>query len=216
MDRQPTERMCRQRFGTMNRWLAAAILLVAMAERTPANPPILFRDATSDDLEALVDLVESAYRGERSRSGWTSEADLIGGQRIDSAMMAAALRDRAAQILVAELDDRLVGCCEVRRTDEHDVASFGMFAVDPTRQGRGLGHRILDAAEQVVGARWSVGRVRLTVVEQRPELIAWYERRGYVRTGATEPFPYGDPRFGVPRRDDLVFAVLEKRLGAAP
>ena len=52
----------------------------------------------------------------------------------------------------------------------------------------------------------------LTVIGCRDELIAFYERRGYVRTGVTNPFPYGNPRYGEPRRDDLRFEILEKDL----
>lgn len=232
MGGEATQRLCPGRFGRMNRTLPGRSgneptagrcaarsdggnTAADMAERAPANTPMRFRDAELHDLGALVDLVESAYRGERSRSGWTSEADLIGGQRIDVAMMSAALRDPGSRILVVELDDQPVGCCELRRADRGDAASLGMFAVDPTRQDRGLGRRILDAAEQIVAREWNIDRLRLTVVEQRAELISWYERRGYEHTGATEPFPYGDRRFGVPRRDDLVFVVLEKRLGRA-
>ena len=57
---------------------------------------------------------------------------------------------------------------------------------------------------------WMLAALRMTVIDVRDELIAWYERRGYRRTGIRKPFPYGDTRFGVPRRDDLRFEVLEK------
>lgn len=174
-----------------------------------------FRTATERDVDTLVDLVESAYRGDRSRQGWCTEADVIDGQRVDAEMLRTTLTDDEAIILLLEQDDRTVACCELRRIDD-DVAALGMFAVDPTSQAGGLGRRVLDAGEQLAVERWGVGRMRLTVIDIRTTLIEWYERRGYCRTGEHQPFPYGDDRFGVPRRDDLRFAVLEKRLPLTP
>jgi ribosomal protein S18 acetylase RimI-like enzyme len=169
-----------------------------------------FRTATRDDIDMLVDLVDAAYRGERSRAGWTHEADLLGGQRVDVDMVAASLADPAVVVLLLTDEDRLLACCELRR--DADAAALGMFAVDPSRQAGGLGRRVLAEAERVVTDRWGATRIRLSVIDTRTELIGWYERRGYRRTGATAPFPYGDERFGVPLRDDLRFAVLDKRL----
>jgi ribosomal protein S18 acetylase RimI-like enzyme len=85
-----------------------------------------------------------------------------------------------------------------------------MLTIEPTLQASGLGRGLLAAAEEFVHDRWQVSRMVMTVIEQRPELIAWYERRGYRRTGETAPFPYGDPRFGEPKRPDLRFVVLAR------
>ena len=87
---------------------------------------------------------------------------------------------------------------------------FGMFAVDPDQQNGGLGKAVLAEAERIAREQWQCHAMRMTVIEQRAELIAWYERRGYRRTGECQPFPYGDERFGIPRRDDLRFEVLVK------
>jgi ribosomal protein S18 acetylase RimI-like enzyme len=87
-----------------------------------------------------------------------------------------------------------------------------MFAVSPALQGGGIGKTILAEAERQVRDRWGASRMEMTVLTQRADLIGWYERRGYARTGATEPFPYGDERFGLPRRPDLLFEVLAKAL----
>jgi ribosomal protein S18 acetylase RimI-like enzyme len=88
-----------------------------------------------------------------------------------------------------------------------------MFAVTPTGQGRGRGRAIVREAERVAGEEWGAARLRMTVISQRHELIAWYERLGYRLTGETEPFPYGNERFGIPTRPDLAFVVLAKSLG---
>ncbi len=170
-----------------------------------------FRIADERDVDELVELVERAYRGESSRAGWCTEADLLAGQRVDHDMMRAALGDDDVVVLVLSDDDGAVACCELRRLDD-DRASLGMFAVDPGRQAGGLGRSVLEHAEGLVAQRWSVGRLELTVIDVRRSLIEWYERRGFERTGERRPFPYGDERFGVPQVDDLRFVVLEKRL----
>jgi GNAT superfamily N-acetyltransferase len=89
-----------------------------------------------------------------------------------------------------------------------------MFAVRPRHQSGGLGRAILEHAEALARAEWSAERIEMTVIRQRHDLIAWYERVGYAPTGATEAFPYGDERFGLPRRPDLEFVVLAKSLAA--
>lgn len=180
-----------------------------------------FRPAGPEDVGVVVEIVQSAYRGDASRAGWTTEADLIDGQRVDVAMVAELLGDGEAVVLLAELDLTPVACCELRHVAGAAVATLGMFAVRPTEQGAGLGRAVLAEAESLVRTRWGVGRLRLSVIDVRRDLIDWYLRRGFHPTGATAPFPYGDERFGRPRRDDLRFAVLEKELvapraGSAP
>jgi ribosomal protein S18 acetylase RimI-like enzyme len=114
-------------------------------------------------------------------------------------------------VLLAMAMDRLVACCELRGQPS-GTAYFGMFAVVPTLQGGGVGGKVLAEAERRAVALWSATAMEMTVIRQRDELIAWYERRGYRRTGETRPFPHGDERFGLPRRSDLEFAVLTKSL----
>ncbi|MCR1784653.1 GNAT family N-acetyltransferase [Nocardioides carbamazepini] len=173
-----------------------------------------FRTATPDDVPALVALVESAYRGDVSRQGWTTEADLLQGQRTDAEEVRRVVGAPDSVVLVAldaEEDGRVAACCHVERRG--DRAYFGLFAVDPTRQGDGLGKKMLARAEEVARATWGSTHLEMTVIRQRTDLIAYYLRRGYVDTERRTPFPYGDERFGLPQRDDLEFTLLEKPLG---
>ena len=169
-----------------------------------------FRRAGKADVAAVVALVESAYRGDASRAGWTTEADLLDGQRTDAAAVSALIADPGCQILLAHDDAVLVGSLLLR--DEESGAHLGMIAVRPTAQGKGIGRALLAEAERI--ARDELGRrtARMTVLAQRPELIAWYQRRGFEPCGRREPFPYGDIRVGLPRRSDLFFEVLVKTL----
>jgi ribosomal protein S18 acetylase RimI-like enzyme len=168
------------------------------------------RQATSADAPALVALVNSAFRGDRSRAGWTTEADLLGGQRIDAEKLTDTIATPGNIILMRERDRELVGCVHLERTGED--CYLGMLTIRPTMQGRGLGSQLLGAAERWAIEHWSSRSMHMTVIVQRLELIAWYERRGYSRTGERKPFPYGDQRFGLPRRPDLAFEVLRKPL----
>jgi ribosomal protein S18 acetylase RimI-like enzyme len=177
---------------------------------SPSSSEVEFRYATAPDGVAIVALVESAYRGESSREGWTTEADLLGGQRTDVADVAASIADPEARLLLATEGDAIVGSVLLRR--EPDGLYLGMLAVRPQLQAKGLGRRLLAEAEARGRQEFGARRSRMTVIEQRSDLIAWYKRRGYVDTGHTEPFPYDNPRFGAPKRDDLRFVVLAKDL----
>jgi GNAT superfamily N-acetyltransferase len=173
--------------------------------------PLTFRAAAEADVPALVALVESAYRGESSRVGWTTEAELLGGQRTDPQGVAEVIANPAGRLLAVERGGELVACCQLERRG--NCAYFGMFAVRPLLQGGGLGRAVLAEAERVAREEWDAEEMHMTVLTQRADLIAWYERRGYERTGRTAPFPYGDERFGLPKRDDLEFEVLVRKLG---
>jgi GNAT superfamily N-acetyltransferase len=166
--------------------------------------------ATSDDLPVLHALIESAYRGTSARLGWSHEADLLEGQRTDLAALEAMLDDPAQHLLVFR-DNELLRACVALTDKGGALAYLGMLTVDPKQQATGLGRLILAAAEEHA-AGFGAMRVEMTVIAQREELIAWYERRGYACTGERRPFPHGDPRFGLPRRDDLEFVVLERLL----
>jgi ribosomal protein S18 acetylase RimI-like enzyme len=169
-----------------------------------------FRVAGATDVEAIVALVTSAYRGDASRVGWTTEADLLDGNRIDADVLRADIARARSRVLLLGPGDRLDACAHVAEDD--GAGYFGMFAVAPGRQGSGIGRRVLDECERIARDEWALPVMRMTVIDVRGELIAWYERRGYHRTGIHKPFPYGDTRFGIPLRDDLRFEVLEKPL----
>lgn len=177
----------------------------------PRSVEVEFQSATPADAARVVALVESAYRGESSRAGWTTEADLLGGQRTDRREVDGLIDDPAVTIVLGTLGGELVGTVAVR-IDAERVAHIGMFAIRPTSQRSGIGSALLARAEQGARARGALA-AEMTVLEQRLELLAWYARRGYHATGGTQPFPYGNARFGLPKRDDLRFLVLRKRLG---
>ncbi|MCX4999744.1 GNAT family N-acetyltransferase [Streptomyces longwoodensis] len=177
---------------------------------TAAATPLSFRDATEADVDALVALVESAYRGDSSRAGWTTEADILDGQRTDPEGVRDIVRSPDSRLLTVEREGRIVACCQLEHRGEH--AYFGMFAVSPGQQGAGLGKAVLAEAERRARETWGATEMHMTVISVREDLIAWYERRGYRRTGRTTPFPYGDERFGIPRRPDLAFELLVKPL----
>ena len=173
-----------------------------------------FRAATTEDLDAIVALVTSAYRGDASRVGWTTEADFLDGNRIDPDVLRHDIERDGSHVLLAERDGELLACAHVAQ--EGDAGYFGMFSVVPGAQGGGIGKQVLAEAERIAREDWRLPAMRMTVIDIRDELIEFYMRRGYRRTGISKPFPYGDARFGIPLRDDLRFEVLEKYLDGAP
>jgi ribosomal protein S18 acetylase RimI-like enzyme len=174
---------------------------------------LTFRPATPSDTPRVIALVESAYRGDASRAGWTTEADFLDGRRTGPDDIAAILARPQSHLLLAENDGELVACAHVAVED--GAGYFGMFSVSPGLQGAGVGKQVLAEAERIAHQDWACPTMRMTVIDIRDELIAFYERRGYERTGVKKPFPYGDARFGLPKRDDLRFEVLEKPLGSS-
>jgi GNAT superfamily N-acetyltransferase len=176
-------------------------------------PDLIYRYAGPADFPAVVALVESAYRGKESLAGWTSEAGLISGQRTDAAMVSALIAEPSTHVLLAEEAGDLQVCCELREPGAPGGSGyFGMFAVRPSLQGGGYGRIVLAEAERIARDEFGAARLEMTVIRQRESLIAWYERRGYARTGETRPFPYGDERFGSPKVSGLEFATLAKPL----
>jgi len=171
------------------------------------------RIATDADLETIAALVNSGYRGDSSRAGWTTEADLLGGQRTDADALRADLASRPGAVLLTLRDESVGGLLGSVWLEPQgpDVWYLGMLTVRPDLQARQLGRTLLAEAEAYAASR-GARRMRMLVITVRDTLIAWYERRGYARTGQTMPFQYREERFGVPMRDDLNFEVLEKAL----
>lgn len=167
------------------------------------------RAATADDVPALLELVHAAYRGGPDVAGWTTEAHLLDGLRADPGMVLEMITKPGSQVRMFTADGDLVACCQLDVTDR--TGYVGFFAVRPSRQGGGIGSGVLAEVERLA-VEAGCDRMRMTVLSARTDLIAYYERRGYRRTGGTEPFPYGDERFGTPKRPDLEFAELVKPL----
>ena len=169
------------------------------------------RLARPGDAAALQPLVHRDYRGDSARAGWTHEADLLDGQRIDAADLESLIADPTQAVIVAEASGAAVGCVQVSDRGQ-GLAYLGMLTVDPALQGSGLGRALIDEAERVARDRFGADRMEMTVIIQRTELIDWYVRRGYALTGERRPFPAKDPKFGLPRREDLEFVVLGRKL----
>jgi predicted N-acetyltransferase YhbS len=178
----------------------------------PANIDCLaFRIATAADIDAIVALVNSAYRGDTSRAGWTTEADILGGQRTDAVEISRLVSEEDSAIMLCTCDNKLIGSVHLYRVDAAN-AYMGMLVIKPVLQGRGLGNRFMTEAERFASTKWGASRMRMQVISLRKELIAYYVRRGYRHTGETVPFPASDPRFGLPKVEGLMFVVLEKSL----
>lgn len=165
--------------------------------------------ATPRDISEIVRLVESVYRGDGSRRGWTTEADLLSGQRTDAAMIEEMMKNPDAVFLLLRGTNELAGSVYLERRADH--VYLGMLSVSASLQNRNLGRALLDLSEAFTYRRWGLSEIRITVIPRRQELISWYQRRGYMLTGAREEFPR-DERFGVPKVDDLYFVELKKTI----
>ena len=169
------------------------------------------RVATLADIAPLREMVERAYRGESARKGWTHEADLLQGQRTDVAALTDFINDPAQRILIATDEARITGCVQIT-AKAGAIAYLGLLSVDPDIQANGLGKALIIAAEALAQREFGATTMEMTVIRQRAELIAYYERRGYALTGEARPFPLDDERFGLPVTRDLSFVVLAKAL----
>lgn len=173
---------------------------------------ISVRPATHDDVASLVALVNSAYRGEGSRAGWTTETDLLGGIRVDEERLRETLEKPDQVVLVHEEGTEIVACVNLERTGHQ--CYLGMLTTKPEMQGRGIGKQMMQAAEEWAIRQWQSTVMHMTVLVQRTELLAFYVRRGYIVSAESKPFPYGDERWGLPKVNDLRFHVLRKQLTA--
>lgn len=160
------------------------------------------------DAETIAALVNSAYRGEHAKKGWTTEADLIDGTRTDAAALEDIIKRPGTTLLKYQREGNIVGCVELK--EDGDKLYLGMLTVEPSIQGGGIGKELLRAAEDLGRSKGSRA-VYMTVITIRKELIDWYKRHGYSDTGERKPFHFNDPRFGLPKQQ-LEFLVLEKQL----
>src|SRR4051794_783796 len=143
---------------------------------------LAFRQAEEADAPALLALIRRAYRGEASRVGWTTEADLLADGRIEMPDLLNKIAGPESLVLVVESGGALVACCELAHRGE-GLAYFGLFAVEPTLQAGGIGRLVLAEGERITRERWDSVVMEMTVIGQRSELLSWYERRGYALTG---------------------------------
>jgi len=168
------------------------------------NAPLEIRPARADDLRELHALIESAYRGESAKAGWTHEADLLEAPRTSTAALKSLLDDPSELLLLAHDGAAIVGSAQVTHLPD-DIAYLGLLTVNPRMQAGGLGKQILAAAEREARERFGVDNIELAVISRRTELIAYYGRRGYLPTGEERSFPVSiDP--------PLFLAVLRKKL----
>jgi ribosomal protein S18 acetylase RimI-like enzyme len=166
------------------------------------------KKATVADAPALDKLVNSAYRGDSSRQGWTTEADLLDGTRTDANAIADIIQKPDTIVLIFTEANEIIGCVELRKEDNR--LYLGMLSVKPNTQGKGIGKALMKAAE-AEAEKLNCTSIFMTVISIRQELIDWYVRHGYSDTGKRKPFAFNDPRFGQPKQK-LEFAELEKKL----
>ncbi|MCW9024598.1 MAG: GNAT family N-acetyltransferase [Gammaproteobacteria bacterium] len=180
------------------------------AQASNQNEKLVYRFATNTDIKAISELINTAYRGDSSRQGWTTEADFLGGQRTDAEEIKELIQRPDGYILLCLRNNELIASAYLQYSSE--IAYIGLVAVQPTEQGKGIGRTLLSKAERIIYCDWKLTAIKMSVITLREELICWYERLGYARTGSYEEFPYGEERFGLPKRDDLKFEVLIKAI----
>lgn len=162
--------------------------------------------ASVDQSQAICELLNSAYRG---TDGWTTEVDIISGKRTDRDEIETAIKLPNSYFFVVNQLNQLASCIHILKKDDH--ARFGFFAVQPSLQGNGLGTQVLKQAEIFAKTHLSSKKLLIFVVSQRTELIAFYERRGYRRTGQIENLP---ANIGIPKQTNLTIDYLEKSICA--
>jgi GNAT superfamily N-acetyltransferase len=164
--------------------------------------------ATPRDAPRLSELVNSAYRGDYARQGWTTESDLLDGTRTDAAAIKDVI-DRPGTVILKYVEgDKILGCVELAIEERHIY--LGVLTVEPSLQGKGVGKLLLKASEEFA-AQHRCLKIYMIVITVRSELIQWYQRHGYVDSGKRKPFAFSDPRFGQPRQP-LEFMIMEKKI----
>jgi ribosomal protein S18 acetylase RimI-like enzyme len=162
--------------------------------------------ATENDVSELNSLINSAYRGEDSKIGWTTEADLLDGIRTDEESLKQIINEKNSFLLKYTEDQKIMACVLLKK--QGDALYLGMLSVLPALQSKGIGKMLLNTAEEKA-RELKCSKVEMSVISVREELIEWYKRHGYTDTGVKMPFPSHDPRFGIPKQQ-LEFIMMEK------
>ncbi len=171
------------------------------------------RIAQVSDTPVICALVNAAYRGETSRAGWTTEADLLTGVRTSERTIQALIESEHACILLGEEAGGVVASCICleRHSEQLETVHLGMIAVSPLLQNRGYGKTMILAAEKLARAQWKAEKAEMMVISLREELIAFYQRLGYGPTGKTVPFPH-QPDMWQAQVQNMQLIVLQKVL----
>ncbi len=164
--------------------------------------------ATLQDVPELNILINSAYRGESSKKGWTTEEHLLDGIRTDEGDLSELIKKENATILKYTESGKIIGSVYLEK--QVDKLYLGMLTVSPELQGGGIGKKLIQAAEDLAKEN-NIPKISMTVISVRKELIEYYERRGFKNTGETKPFPMDEPKFGLPKQN-LAFIVMEKEV----
>lgn len=168
----------------------------------------MIKKATAEDVSSLNQLINSAYRGESSKKGWTTEANILEGKRTTEAELTEIIQDKKNTILKYSKNNQIIGC--VLLVEKEDRLYLGMLTVSPELQNSGIGKKLMQQAE-IQASALGLSKIVMTVISVREELISWYKRNGYVDIGAREPFPVSDV-FSQISNEPLEFMVLEKRI----
>ncbi|HEX6574409.1 MAG TPA: GNAT family N-acetyltransferase [Gemmatimonadaceae bacterium] len=168
------------------------------------------RQATVEDAEEIATLVNNCYRGDSSRQGWTTEAHLLDGTRTNPDEIRELIQAPDSVLLILLDNSEIIGSVHLQK-EPPSSCYLGMLVVKPTLQGAGVGRQVMQAAENFARDEWKADRMTMTVFAVRTELLAFYERRGYRRTGERRPFVSWGTN-GIPLVEGLEFEVLEKPL----
>ncbi|HEY3249665.1 MAG TPA: GNAT family N-acetyltransferase [Ignavibacteria bacterium] len=173
------------------------------------NLSIDFRSATGEDSEKICSLVNSVYRGDNAKKGWTTEADLLGGIRININTVNDVINRENNVILLALIEDKVVGCVHLEK--KNSKCHLGMLSVDVDYQDKKIGRALMDESETYAKNTFGCREMEMKVIGQRTELIDYYLRRGYKLTEEKEPFIVST-HFGEPKIDNLYFIYMVKQL----
>ena len=170
---------------------------------------IEFKIASVDDVKAINSLVNSVYRGENSKKGWTTEADFLGGIRITEEKIKEIIGRKNDIVILAVFEGNITGCVHLENAGEYSY--LGMLSVDVDHQDKGIGRLLINECERYTKEEWKLRKIKMKVINRRLELMEYYYRRGYKTTGEIEEFVPGEETFGNPT-EKLYFETLSKEL----